>query len=104
VGGVRAGEALEVGSLILILLEDFPVAFLAFFWGVGLVAAFHLPARVVKALALALADGSLADSPLGDRAEIGIVGIRMSSSNPGMGEMKLSKACIQTYKNDISRR
>jgi hypothetical protein len=32
------------------------------------------------------------------------VGIRMSSSNPGMGEMKLSKACIQTYKNEISRR
>jgi hypothetical protein len=33
--GVRAGEALGAGSLILIALEDFHVAFLVFFWGIG---------------------------------------------------------------------
>jgi hypothetical protein len=64
---------LGVGSLILIPLKDFPVALLAFFWGVGMTAAFRLPARVSDALALAPADGSLADSPLGDWAEIGLL-------------------------------
>jgi hypothetical protein len=36
-------------------------------------ATFRLPARVSDALALAPADGSLADSPLGDQAEIGLL-------------------------------
>jgi hypothetical protein len=83
-----------VGSLILIPLEDFPVAFFTFFRGVRLAVAFHLPARVLEALALALTDGSLVDSPPGHRAKIGIAGIGMSPSNPGMGEIKLSKAYI----------
>jgi hypothetical protein len=46
-GGVRAGEALGVDLLILILLEDFPMTFLFFFWGVGLVVTFHLPTWVL---------------------------------------------------------
>jgi hypothetical protein len=49
-------------------------------------------------LALALAEGSLMDSPLGGQAKIGMVGIEMSPSKLGMGEMKLSKACIQIDK------
>jgi hypothetical protein len=52
--------------------------------------------RVFKALALTLAEGSLVDSSPGDWPETGMAGIRMSPSKPGMGEMKLSKACIQT--------
>jgi hypothetical protein len=42
------------------------------------VVALHFPAQVFDALALALADGSLADSPLGDWTETGIVKIRVS--------------------------
>jgi hypothetical protein len=53
---------LGAGSLILIPLEDFLMAFLAFFLGVGLAVTFHLPAQVFEAPTLALADGSLADS------------------------------------------
>jgi hypothetical protein len=88
---------LGVGSLIRIPLEDFHVAFLFFFWRVGLVAAFRLPAHVLEALTWALAERSLADSPLGDWAKTGMVGIGMSTSYPGIGEIKLSKACIQIY-------
>jgi hypothetical protein len=87
-----------VGSLILILLEDLPVVFLAYFGGVGLTVAFRLPARVFEALALGLMEGSLADSSLGGRAETRMAGIRTSPSKPGTGEVKLSKACIQTNK------
>jgi hypothetical protein len=103
-GGVGAGEALGASSLILFMLEVFPVAFLAFFWGVGFADAFHLHARVFDGPALAPADGSLADLPHGDWAKTGIVGKGMCPSNPGMGEVKLSKACIQTYKYKITRR
>jgi hypothetical protein len=84
------------GSLILILPEDFPMTFLAFFGGVRLVVGFHLPARVFEALALAPVDGSLTDSSPGGQAENGTAGIRISPSKPVMGEIKLSKACIQT--------
>jgi hypothetical protein len=76
---------LGAGSFILIPLADFPVAFLAFFWGVGLTIALRFPAQVLDTPALALADGSLAGLPLGDRADTGIVGIGMSPSNPGLG-------------------
>jgi hypothetical protein len=64
--------------------------------------AFHLPARVLYALALALADRSLVDSPLGDRAEIGNAEKGMSHSNLGMGKIKLSKSCIQMNKYKIT--
>jgi hypothetical protein len=37
-------------------------------------------------------------SPPGQQAEMGIAGIGMSPSKPGMGEMKLSKSCIRTIK------
>jgi hypothetical protein len=94
-GGVGAGEALGACLLILILLEDFPATFLFFFLGVGLVVAFRLPARVLEAWTLALTDGSLANSLLGDHAKIGMAGIGMSPSNLGIGEIELSKACIQ---------
>jgi hypothetical protein len=96
-GGVRAGEALGAGLLILIMLADLPVAFSAFFWGVGLAVALCFSARIFDTPALAPADGSLADSQLGDRAETGFAGIGMSPSNLGMWEMKLSRACIQTF-------
>jgi hypothetical protein len=91
---------LGAGSLILIPLADLLVAFLVFFWGVEVIVALcpPPPPRVLDALALALDYGSLVDSPLGDRAETRITGIGMSPSNPGMGEMKLSRACIRTYK------
>jgi hypothetical protein len=94
---------LGAGSLILIPLADLLVAFLVFFWGVEVIVALCRPPpppppRVLDALALALDYGSLLDSPLGDRAETRITGIGMSPSTPGMGEMKLSRACIRTYK------
>jgi hypothetical protein len=73
-------------SLILILLKDFPTTLLVFFWGVGVTVTFLLLARVLHAPPLALADGSLADSPLGDWAEIGIARKGMSPMNPGMGK------------------
>jgi hypothetical protein len=44
--------------------------------------------------ALAPVEGSLVGSSLGDHAETEIVRIGMSPSKPGMGEIKLSKACI----------
>jgi hypothetical protein len=72
------------------------MGFLAFFRGVGLVVAFHLPTRVFRVLALAPVEGTLIDSSPGGRAETGIAGIRMSLWKPGTGEMKLSKAWIQT--------
>jgi hypothetical protein len=34
-GGVKAGEALGAGSMILIPLDDFPATFLVFLWEVG---------------------------------------------------------------------
>jgi hypothetical protein len=42
-----------------------------------------------------LAEGSIEDSTPGLWSDIELAGIRMSPSNPGMGEMKLSKSCIQ---------
>jgi hypothetical protein len=67
------------------------------FWcRVRLVAAFRLPTRVIEPLALAPAEGSLVGSSPGDWAETGIAGIGMPPSKPRTGEMKLSKACIQT--------
>jgi hypothetical protein len=85
---------LGVGSLILILHTDFYIIFLAFLGGVGLAVTVCLLAQVYKVLALALVDGSLIDSSSGDRAEIEMVKIRISPSNLGTGEMKLSNACI----------
>jgi hypothetical protein len=83
-------------SLILILPADLPVVFLALFWWVGLVVAFCLPTWVFKELALAPTTGSLVGSSPGGRAKIGMAGIGMSPLKPGMGEIKLFKACIQT--------
>jgi hypothetical protein len=59
-----------------------------------LAVAFHLPARVMRALASALVKGSLLDSSLGGQAKTGMARTGMSPSKTGMGEMKLSKACI----------
>jgi hypothetical protein len=42
--------------------------------------------------------GSLTNSLLGGRAKTGMTRIRMSPWKLGMGEIKLSKACIQTNK------
>jgi hypothetical protein len=83
-GGVRAGT-LDTGSLILIPLEDLPVALLAFFRAVGLAVTLHFPTWVFLVLALAPTKGSLADSLPGGRVEIGMARIRTSLSKPGMG-------------------
>jgi hypothetical protein len=96
-GGVGAG-ALGAGPLILIPLEGFPMAFLAFFWGVELAVAFRIPAGVFKALVLALAEVSLIDSSPGYWVKTVMVVIGMSPSKSGMEEIKLSKACIQVNK------
>jgi hypothetical protein len=60
--------------------------------------AFQLLGRVFEALALALMDGSLVGSSLGGRAETRMTGIGMSPPKPGMREINLSKAYIQTNK------
>jgi hypothetical protein len=78
-----------------ILPADLPVVFLAFFWGVGFLAAFQLPTWVFEALALAPAEGSLVGSLPGERAKTRTAEIGMSSSKLGTGDIKLSKACIQ---------
>jgi hypothetical protein len=62
--------------------------------------AFQLLGRVFEALALALAlmEGLLVGSSLGGRAETRMTGIGMSPPKPGMREINLSKAYIQTNK------
>jgi hypothetical protein len=81
---------LGIGSLILIPLEDFPAAFLAFFRGANFVVAFHLLAQVFDAPALAPMEESSIALPQGGQADTGIAGIGMPPSKRGMGEMKLS--------------
>jgi hypothetical protein len=85
---------LGAGSLILIPLVDLPAAF---FWGVRVAVALRFPDWVFHAPALYPPDKSFADSLLGDQVEAGIARIGMSPSNPGKGEVRLSKACIQIY-------
>jgi hypothetical protein len=65
---------------------------------IGLTDTFCLQARVLEALALDPTEGSLEDSALGSRAKIRVAGIWTSPTNPGMGEIKLSKSCIQEIK------
>jgi hypothetical protein len=60
--------------------------------------AFRLLGRVFEALALALMEGSLMGSSLGGWAETRMTGIGMSPPKPGMREINLSKAYIQTNK------
>jgi hypothetical protein len=57
-----------------------------------------LPALVFDARTLAPVVGSLMDIPTAGQAKTGMVGIGMSPSKLGMGEIKLYKACIQTNK------
>jgi hypothetical protein len=84
-----------VGSLILISSADLPVVFLAFFEGDGLVAIFRCQHESLR-LALAPLEGPLMGSSPGDRAKTGTAGIGMSPLKLRTGEIKLSKACIQT--------
>jgi hypothetical protein len=56
--------------------------------------AFRLLARVREALSLDPVEGPWDDYTPGSRVETGMVGIRISPSNPGMGEEKLSKSYI----------
>jgi hypothetical protein len=97
-------EGLSVGSLILAPLGFFPMTFLAFFLERWLVVALCFPSRVLDDLALAPSIESPTDSPLRDRVETGIVGMSMSPSKPGIGEMKLSKTCIQIHQGQILKR
>jgi hypothetical protein len=99
--GVGAREALGAGLWILISRDGFAYDIFGFLLGSW---ALRFPARFFNTPTLAPADGSVADSPLGYRAKTGIAGKGMSPSNPWMEEIKLSKACIQTYKYKISRR
>jgi hypothetical protein len=49
-------------------------------------------------LALDPTEGSSEDSVPGSWADIGMAGIGMSPSNPGMGEIMMSRSCIQEIK------
>jgi hypothetical protein len=89
-GGVKA-EVLGFGSEILIPPRGFMGAFLSIFWNLGSTGAFRL-------LAQDLVERSWEDSALGSRADIGMAGIRMSPSNPGMDKIKLSMSYIQEIK------
>jgi hypothetical protein len=84
--------------VILIPPGGFPVVFLVFLRGLGSIGTFRLQARVLEPLALDPVEGSSEDSVPGSWADIGMVGIGMSISNAGMGEMKLSKSYIQEIK------
>jgi hypothetical protein len=57
-----------------------------------------LPDRVLDVLPLAPVEGLLPTSPLGGSTETGMARIGISPSKLGMGEMKLSRICIQTIK------
>jgi hypothetical protein len=61
-----------------------------------LLVTFCFPTRVFKALALALAEGFIIDLLPKCRDESGTIRIGMSLSKLGTGEIKLSRACIQT--------
>jgi hypothetical protein len=84
--------------VIFIPPEGFPTVFLAILRGLGSLGAFLLHARVLEALALDPTQGFSEGSAAGSLADIGMAGIEMSPSNPGMGEIKLSKSCIQEIK------
>jgi hypothetical protein len=64
-----------------------------------LAVAFCLPPLAFKELTLAPAEGSLVGSSPGGLVETRMTRIEMSPSKPGMGEIKLSKAYIQTKKD-----
>jgi hypothetical protein len=49
-------------------------------------------------------DDEPADSTVGVQAQIGTSGIGISPSKPGIGVMKLSKACSQMFKNEYLRK
>jgi hypothetical protein len=57
--------------------------------------AFRLLAQLREALAPDSVEGPWENPTLGSQAETGMAGIRMSPSNPRIGEIKLSKSCIQ---------
>jgi hypothetical protein len=73
--------------------KGFRTAFLAFLGGFGSIDTFHLQARGLNPV-----KGSLEDSTPGLQAKIETAGIEMSPSNLGIGEIKLSKSCIQETK------
>jgi hypothetical protein len=79
----------------LIPSKGFPAVFLAFLWGLGSIGTFHLQARVLEVLALHPVEGFSEDSMPGSWVVSGWQEMGMSPSNLGMGEMKLSKSCIQ---------
>jgi hypothetical protein len=60
------------------------------------VAALRLPARVQEDPTLGPLDEAPIDIALGVQDEIGMAGIIVSPSKPGMGGMKLSRACRHT--------
>jgi hypothetical protein len=87
-----------LGPVILIPPNGFPAIFLAFLGGFRSIGAFCLQAQVLEALTLDPVEGPSEDSVPGSQAEIGMAGIGMSSSNLGIGEIKLSKSCLQEIK------
>jgi hypothetical protein len=102
-GGVEAGF-LGFRSKILIPPGGFHGAFLAFFGWLGAMGAFLLLARVCEAPVPDPVEAPWEDLIPGSRAETGMAGIGMSPSNPGMGEMKLSKSCIQKLEYELLKK
>jgi hypothetical protein len=92
--GVGAEDGFRAGLLILTLVDFLLTTFIILLRGGRVEAALHLPAQLFEDLAL----GPLDEAPtLGVQAEIGIAGIGISPSKPGMGATKLFRACKQAY-------
>jgi hypothetical protein len=87
-----------LGPVILISPKGFLAVFLALLEGFGSIDAFRLQARVLEVLALDPAEGSSKDSAPGSQAKFWMARIGMSPPNLGIGEIKLSKSCIQEIK------
>jgi hypothetical protein len=77
---------------------------LAFFGWLGSMGAFRLLAWVREAPALDLVEGPYEDSMPVSQVKTGMAGIGISCSNPGMGEVKLSKSCIQAKYENLRKR
>jgi hypothetical protein len=94
-GGVRIGDGLGAGSLILIPGVLLLKTFLPFLEADRVAVTLHLPARVLEDPTLGPFDDMLVDSTLIVWAKKGTPGIGVSPSKPCMGAMKLSNACRQ---------
>jgi hypothetical protein len=95
--GVKAGDGFGAGSLIFMPISFLLTTFLVFRGGGRVAVALRLPGQVFEGSTLGILDEALTDLALRVRTEMGTTRINMSPSKPGMGAMKLSKACKQAY-------